>query len=378
VKRAHAHGLEPFITISEAPAWAERPAGGRAGANNPDPVEVARFAQAMARRYGGDYRGLPRVRAFEVWNEVNASFFFMPQRSGETLLSPALYREMVNQVALAVHGVHADNLVIAGATFPFFVDTASVQAIGPLRFMRELFCLSPALQPVTGCGDAIRADVWSTHPYTQGSPTHRVGNPDSVSIGQLPRMRKVLAAASRYGRIASARPVQFWASEFGWDTDPPDPNGVPVRLHARWVSEALFRMWDAGISLESWFRLRDSDENFVSGLYTHCDRGIACDRPKLSLQAFRFPFVAFRSRGRTLVWGRVPPGHRASVVIERFRRGGWQKLRRFRPNSHGIFVERMRGPRRGSLRARLAGGSETSIPFSIKRPPDRPISPPVG
>jgi hypothetical protein len=82
VQRAVANGLDPFIGISEAPAWAERGTGGRPGTNQPDPGELGLFAEATARRFGGGFTGLPRVKYWEVWNEANASFFRRASTSG--------------------------------------------------------------------------------------------------------------------------------------------------------------------------------------------------------------------------------------------------------------------------------------------------------
>jgi hypothetical protein len=383
-----AQHLEPFVNISEAPAWAERPAGGRAGTNNPDPVALRQFVTAAAIRYSGTYAGLPRVRAWEAWNEPNASFFFSPQWKGEPggrPLSPVLYRRLVNEFAAGVHGVNPDNLVIAGSTFPFVVNRPGVQAIGPLRFMRELLCMSKHLRAKPNCGEPLQFDVWSHHPYTAGSPTHGVGNPDSASIRDLPRMERLLKAAVKQGRVISSRRVALWVTEFGWDTNPPDSHGVPLRLQARWVSEALFRMWRAGVSVAAWFFLRDGagiDARFQDGLYFRCANpaDIACDRPKLSLEAFRFPFVAFRTGGRVLVWGRTPGGVPGTVTVERSRRGRWIRVKTERTDRFGIFFARprVRRNRTGSLRARLVGPSTESLPFSLKRPADFPISPPVG
>jgi hypothetical protein len=384
VTQVVAKGLKPFVNISEAPLWAERPAGGRAGTNNPDPISLHQFATAAAIRYSGRYGGLPRVRAWEAWNEPNASFFFSPQwqgKPGRNPLSPTLYRRLVNEFAAGVHGVDPGNLVIAGSTFPFVVDRPEVQAIGPMRFMRELLCVSKRLKAKPNCGEPLHFDVWSHHPYTSGSPTHRVGSPDSASIRDLPRMGKLLRAAVSQGRVISSGPVGFWVSEFGWDTSPPDRHGVPMRLHARWVSEALYRMWSAGVSLASWFFLRDGtgdDSRFQSGLYFRCATGIGCDRAKLSLESFRFPFVAFREGGRVRYWARTPGGARGTVVIERSRRGGWKRVARRPTDGYGILAGQLRGIRRGNLRARLASGSHMSLPFSLKRPKDFPISPPVG
>jgi hypothetical protein len=387
--RVAANHLEPFVNISEAPPWAERPAGGRAGTNNPDPVALRQFVTAAAIRYSGAYAGLPRVRAWEAWNEPNASFFFSPQwkdKPGGQPLSPVLYRRLVNEFAAGVHGVNPDNLVIAGSTFPFVVDRPQVQAIGPMRFMRELLCISKRLEAKPNCGEPLHFDVWSHHPYTSGSPTHRVGSPDSASIRDLPRMQRLLRAAVKQGRVIASRPVEFWVTEFGWDTNPPDRHGVPMRLHARWVSEALFRMWSAGVSLASWFFLRDGagdDRQFQDGLYFRCrtkpsDPG--CDRPKLSLESFRFPFVAFRQGRQVLVWGRTPDSRQGTVVIERARRGRWIRLATDHADAYGIFAARLRvrTDRRDRLRARLPGNSPKSLPFSLKRPADFPISPPVG
>jgi hypothetical protein len=382
VQRAVANGLEPFIGISETPAWAETSSGGRPGTNRPDPVEFGRFAEATARRFSGRFTGLPRVRLWEVWNEANASFFLHPQKAESRSVSPAHYRAMVNEFALGVHRVHGDNVVVAGGLFPFVIDRPTAQAIGPLRFMRELFCLSKRLRPKRGCRDRVRFDVWSHHPYTSGGPTHRASNPDNVSIRELPRMRKVLRAGVRYRRIIHSRAVSFWVTEFSWDTNPPDPRGVPIDLHARWVAEALYRMWRSGVSLVTWFQLRDDDakgrphnEVFESGLYDFCAGGLGCDRPKLSFQAFRFPFVAFRSGRRAHVWGRTPGGRAGRVVVDQLVGRGWRTVAAYRARGNGIFQGEPRRRGGGPFRARLSRGGEQSLPFSLVRPPDRPVNP---
>lgn len=379
VRAAVATGLSPLLTIEQAPPFAERNKSGTSGTGDPDPVQFGLFAEAVARRYSGAIAGLPRVSMFEAWNEPNASFFLFPQRNpnGSTY-SPSLYREMVNRFAAGVHRVHADNIVVAGALFPFTLNRPGAVTIGPYRFMRELLCLDEKLKVVPGCGPPVQLDAWSHHPYTSGDPTHKAGHPDSISLGDLPRMQKLLKTAARRGRIASHGPVKFWVTEFGWDTAPTDPKGVPLALHARWVSEAIYRSWSAGVSLFVWYRLRDGPPTGAvqSGLWFRCDAGVACDKPKTqSLQAFRFPFVAFRNRKRVTVWGRTPGGVRTAVLIQHRRNGKWRKVRRLRPNSAGIFQARLKGVRRGLLRARIAPRGEVAVPFSLKRPPDRPVNP---
>ena len=388
IQRAVANGLQPFVNVSEAPLWAERGRSGREGTSNPSPAELAAFAHAAAVRYGGAYAGLPRVPAWEVWNEVNASFFFLPQwkgKPGGEALSPVLYRTLVNAFADAVHGVNPANLVIAGSLYPFSLDRPNAQAIPPLKFMRYLFCLSQKLKLKPNCGEPMRFDVWSHHPYTSGSPTHDPLGPESVSIGQLGRMGSVLRAAVKQGRVISSHPVQYWVTEFGWDTNPPDPKGVPVRLQARWISEAFYRMWRAGVSLASWFQMRDGfgdGARFADGLYSICPEqpeNLSCDRAKISFVSFRFPFVAFRrDRRHVLIWGRTPSGVPGTVVVEQSRGGAFRRLVTIPSDRYGVFTRTLRSRRGGSLRARLANGSVGSLPFALKRPRDFPISPPVG
>jgi hypothetical protein len=386
VVRAVAHGLEPFISVSEAPKWAERPGGGRSGTNNPDPAEFAAFMRAAALRYSGTFAGLPRVRAWELWNEVNASFFFMPQfDSTDKPLSPVLYRSLVNSASAALHAVNPGNIVIAGSLFPFVVERPPVRAIGPMRFLREMLCMTKDLKVQPNCGEPVHLDVLSHHPYTSGEPAHQTATTDSVSIRGLARMARLLRAAVRQGRIVSSRPVGFWVTEFGWDTNPPDPAGAPLRLQARWVSEALYRMWSAGVTVASWFLLRDGvgdSRRFQDGFYFACTSNpsdVRCDTPKLSLVSFRFPFVAFKSGHRLRLWARTPGGVPAKLVVERHRRGKWRRFFSIKTDRYGIFLRVLRSKqRRGSFRARIAGTATVSLPFSLKRPPDFQISPPVG
>ena len=43
------------------------------GPSYPNAREFGEFAKAIARRFGGGFDGLPRVRYWQVWNEPNLS-----------------------------------------------------------------------------------------------------------------------------------------------------------------------------------------------------------------------------------------------------------------------------------------------------------------
>ena len=392
VKSAVRHHLKPMLSIFVAPAWAERSSEGPDGGRSPDPTELAAFGRAIARRYSGTMLGLPAVRLWQVWNEPNIYRFLMPQfdspfadpvPAGARALSPGIYRDLLNAFAPAVHGVSKRNLVITGGMTPFGRAFAASPAVGPLRFMRELLCLTPKNRPAPGCKQKASFDVWAHHPYTDGGPNHHAAEPGNVSLGDLPKMERVLKAAIRAGHIRSSVRVRFWVTEISWDTKPPDPHGVPAKTHARWVAEAMYRMWRSGVSLVTWYSIRDDPtrgkpdpEVYQSGLYFRCDTGPACDRPKPALAAFRFPFVALPSGGRTVVWGRTPFGRRARVTLELRRGGGWKKVTTLRTDTHGIFLRKLTRPRSGSMRAVAAGrGGARSPGFRIGRTRDLPVHP---
>lgn len=393
VRLAVASGLEPMVVLFGAPRWAEEGPASASGIDAPNPAQLALFARAAAVRYDGMYPRLPRVRYWGVWNEPNVSLFMFPQFQAGRPVSIARYREMVNGVAAAVKGVHADNLLVAGELFPNGITRAGVQAVAPLAFLRGLFCISAGKRPRATCRTRVNADIVSVHPYSSGGPSDRPANPDNVWVGNLSSVRTLIVAAQRSGNLVSSGPVGFWVTEFGWNTNPPSAGGVPVALDARWIAESLYRMSRSGVSLATYFGLRDGPAGtsiFQTGLYYGCAGGMQCDVPKPGLAAFRFPFVAYTTshRREVVVWGRTPGGMPRSVQVQRSAGRGWTRLTTLRTNGNGIFAARLRIPGSGrvarlALRAVLsswpahAAGEkrEASPGFSLTRPPDLKVMP---
>lgn len=381
VTKAVAEGFAPIVYVQTAPRWAQ-PCTAKSTACRPSPSELAQFMTAAARRYSGSFSRLPRVRYWQIWNEPNLDAHLVPQyEANGRPASPDWYRSMVNAAAGAIHSVRKDNVVVAGGLSPFGPWPGTRDKVAPLTFMRQLLCLSSGRNPKSVCRKRVRFDVWAHHPYTSGGPTHRAYSPNDVSAPDLWKMRVLLDAAARAGNLQSRSPVAFWVTEFAWDTNPPDPKGVPEELHARWVAEALYRMWDQGVSLVTWFTLRDqpftSSTPFQAGLYFRGSSGIKSDTPKMALTAFRFPFVAFRQQAKKSVmyWGRSPAG-RSAVIVEQKQQGAWRIVETLRPNGYGIFKGRhASAATSGFLRARLANGKDSALPFSLVVPPDRPVCP---
>jgi hypothetical protein len=383
IREAVARGLTPVIDFSKPPGWADSPPG--AGWEYPNPEQVALFAHALAARYDGSRPGLPWVRYWEAWNEPNVSYFLQPQLRNGQPVSVSTYRTIVDDFSAAVHGARADDVVIGGELFPNGFRHSEATAIAPLEFTRRLFCLSGGAFPHRVCRTEVHVDAWSVHPYTTGGPSTLPANPNNVWIYNLGALVSLVHAAQHLGALVSAHPAQVWVSEFSWDSNPPNSHAAPLGLLQRWVPEALYRSWLAGISVFTWFTLDDdptASPPLNSGLYFACSEGIACEKPKPILAAFRFPFVAFKlSRHRALVWGRTPGGMPERVQVQWQQGTQWHGLTTLAADGDGIFTAPIAlppaaNPQNAYLRVVRAGG-EASPAFSLHHPPDI-IVPPFG
>ena len=383
---AVASGLIPVAMIEEAPQWAQRCPASQGTNCDPDPAALAAFATAAAWRYGGNTGGLPRVSFWQGLNEPNLSLYFNPQFEGNRAVSPELYRNLINTFYAAIKAVDPSNIVVAAGLGPIAVPPYT---IGPMRFARELLCMRghTRVRPAPGnCGGGVHFDIFDIHPYTTGAPSH-TGGINDVQIGDLQKLQVLLEAADRAGRIKGQfQRTPLWIGEFSWDSNPPDPGGLQMKIETRWVAEALYRAWKAGVEAFFWFSLRDRSpqphlpfsQTLESGLYF---RGatIEQDQPKEILYAFRFPFVSYPQKGGLAFWGRTPSSLGGKVAIQAWRRGGWRRASVVRADRHGIFRGLIRshygGNKRGSVRAVYRG--EASVPFSMKPVGDFP-QPPFG
>jgi hypothetical protein len=365
VEAAQAAGLTPILDVLSTPNWAysHRPSGVNAG--SPKPVELGGFAQALATHYDGQ-NGLPDVTIYEVWNEPNLSLDMAP-------VSASAYRAMVNAVADSVHAVDPANLVVAGELDPFGHPKSGKQAwysAYPLAFMRALLCISKGAHPHSTCSAKVHFDVWAHHPYSFGGGFAKASVADDVELGDLPRMRAVLQAGVRLHHVVSSQSVQFWVTEFGWDTRPPRAGAAPMSLATRWTAESLYQAWRSGISLFTWFDLEDQSGAgpYKSGLYFHAS-SLSSAKPKPVLTAFRFPFVAYLHGATVSVWGRDATSDKQRVAIQLQHGKSWLTAAYVVANANGIFKATLRlsATKQDSVRA-VAPGSGKSLAFSLTVP----------
>ena len=269
------------------------------------------FALDLATHYKAPQFG-GHVKYWGMWNEPNLPSFLSPQyvkKNGKrTLVSADIYRTLLNRGARAVHQVDPDNRVIGGETAPFgHPNSPSPLAVPPQAPVRD------NSGQKTCSKSRVEADIWATHPYTSGNPgttpSARTTSPSVIlASGRSSSRARPARAASLNANQNVRRSIRLWNTEFSWDTKPPDDKGVPMKLHARWTAEALYRTWSLGIETLFWLQLRDYPvgDVYQSGLYRYKNATTEMGAAKLSLTAFRFPFVAYASNGRIKVWGRTP------------------------------------------------------------------------
>ncbi len=379
VRNAVAAGLTPVLQVDGTPQWAQRcqtPGVFPGSICDPNPGDLRAFATAAADHYSGRTAGVPAVKYFQGLNEPNLSLFFFPQyeASGKPI-SPFLYRDLINAFYAGVKAAEPADLVLLAGLGPIEIPQYT---IGPMKFARLLLCMKGTKKPKPtkeSCDGGVHFDIFAVQPYTTGAPTHEGGTND-VELGDLPKLQTLIQAADRAGRIVGAfKRTPLWITEFSWDSKPPDPGGLPMRIEARWVAEALHVAWSAGVENFFWYSLRDGpppnagqkySETLESGLYF---RGatVEQDQPKPFLPAFRFPFVAYPGK-KLEFWGRTPSGRGAKVKVQLREGGKWKQVKVVRADKNGIFRGKVGtgygNNKKGAARAIVA--KQSSIPFAMK------------
>ena len=368
--------MPPRAVCACSPHSPARPLGGgpgspvsaESGSWKPDPAALEGYGAALARRYSGAFpdparpgRTLPRVDAFQPWNEPNLDKYLTPQWSGGKTFAPAHYRGMLTAFTNGVKSVRASALVVSAGTAPFGDPLPNGHRIMPARFVREMLCLRRSkgrLVRATSCPSPARFDVLAHHPYSVGEPAREALNDDDVSIPDIGKLTTLLRAAERTGGALPRKRHRVWATEVSYDSSPPDPQGVPAAQHARYLEQTFYLLWTQGVDTITWFQIRDQLPNPSYAATNQSGVYFVDGRAKLAQRAFRFPLVAERAgRAALRVWGRAPVA--GSVRIERRAGSGWRLVRTVRATRHGTFLLRIATRSRMSLRARIGG--ETSL-----------------
>jgi hypothetical protein len=253
-------------------------------------------------------------------------------------------------------------VVAAAGTAPFGDLGPGGQRIAPAAFDRTLFCLNRSLRPQS-CPNPAHLDALDHHPYAIHGPFQHARNADDVSVPDLGKLKRILASARRYHRALPAGSKRLWVTEVSWDSNPPDPQGVPAATQARWLAETFYVLWKQGVDTVTWFKIRDDPKGAGFQFGNQSGTYLIDGTPKPSDAAFRFPFVVVKSKSGAGVWAKAPgPG---TVAIERLSGSTWRTVASGPTGSSNVVSLNLRGVRSGSFRARL--GSTTSPSVTLGR-----------
>ena len=391
-----------FNVTTPAPDWAT---GTPARADidetyEPNAAEFGNFVRAAATRYDGNH-GQPRVSYWSLQNEPNQPGWLTPQwvqRDGKWVeAAPRIYRAMVGAAWTALQETgHGSDTILVGETAPKGLRTnrGETRAIDALRFIRRLYCLDDNLQGLqgaaaeaAGCPTAnqladfpaqnpglFRMTGWAHHPYEllfapNKKPTWRDWS-TMANLGDLQGLLRRIYA--RYAQPLTGD-VPLYLTEFGYQTNPPEPRGVTRSQQARYLNHAEWIAWrNSDVRTLAQFLLRDDAEpisaTFQSGLQT------IDGKRKGAYAAYRFPIHVPKAkvrRGRQItVWGLPRPavnGSRPAVEVQ-FRRRGSKRWRRVKTVTgdadRGYVNTRMRLRRSGAVR--LAWGGITSRTVKVR------------
>lgn len=425
---ARADGIQVmFVPSGFAPLWAQGSNPGRYGGSynsnfafEPSDSQFAQFVRAAGSRYSGGFTPpgshspIPRVSAWELWNEPNFGEDLSPQGidGSSVLYAPVMYRGLADAGWGALHATgHGRDTILIGALAARGSQIVGFKRFGlpglygetkPLVFIRELYCLNPRYHHYLGVAAAVRgcptttagyrsfrarnpalfsSSGWSDHPYPVNQPPNRAfsGDPSYTDFSELPRMAQTLDRIQRV--YHSGKRFSIWNTEYGYITDPPNA-GQPVggcRCHyvspdlaGYYLNWAEYLSWhNPRIASTMQYLLYDPNPTvgtpeyggFASGLIYYPT--VMGGQAKSSYYDFRLPVFMPRTTagaGKTLeVWGDVRPAPFAAQDVRQaqyaqiqFSPGSsnsWRTVRTFKvTDPHGYFDTHIAFPSSGQVR----------------------------
>jgi hypothetical protein len=367
VSAAQARGFRVMAALSPpAPGWATAQRGDSFGVDRPSPTWFGRFAEAAGKHFTG-------IDLWTIWNEPNHPRFLYPQATrGRAAYSPHLYRRLVRAAVAGLRAAgHRSDTILFGELLPIGKSHLyRKNTIKPLRFMREFFCIGSHSRECRGYRPLTGVRGFAYHPYTRpNGPLGREPSPDDATIRSIGRVTRLLDRARARGRIRGGR-LPVWNTEFGFQSNPPDPFQTKLSRIPGFLSESEWISYkNPRVASFSQYTMVDTPVARRGDLFGTWQGGLRFangrDKPGL-LPAYRQPlFVRLLGPGAVEIWGDARPGGAgASVQIEQRKgRGSFSNLGTAFTvsNSRGYFRRRFRIATAAKRTFRFVeGGSLTS------------------
>lgn len=183
-----AQGLRLIAVLDQAPAWAGSP---------PRPADFARFAGALAERYG------QQIDHYQIWHNPNLSDGWGAPPNA------AAYAELLRQATQAIRTADPQARILLGSLAP--TREQGPDNLTDLAFLRALYA--------AGAGPYF--DIASVQPYgfDTGPDDRRVGE-GVLNFSRALLLREEMIAHGDQGKAV-------WASHFGWNSLPAQWNDFP-------------------------------------------------------------------------------------------------------------------------------------------------------
>ena len=350
---AKARGFKVMFALAPpAPGWATPTRGDRQGVTRPSAREFGRFATAAARRF-------PGVDVWTIWNEPNHPGHLYPQSTkGGRPVAPHLYRGLVRAAVSGLQrGGAGRDPILFGELLPIGKPVAGPKRnLKPLKFLRSFF----TGKPLSG------VDGFAYHPYTRAAgPLLREPTGDDATIRSYGRVLHVLDSARARGKLRGKK-LPIWNTEFGFQTNPPDPYGARIKSVPRFwsLSELWFSYSNRRVKSISQYTMNDQPGDtslWQSGLR------FANGALKPDIYAnYRLPILVRQlGPGAVEVRGDARPGGPGSTVqiFQRGRKGPFKPLggpMQIR-NVRGYFVSRYRISKAAGRTFYFTAGGQSSL-----------------
>jgi hypothetical protein len=360
VLSAAAHKLKVMVSISTpAPFWATAQPSRKNPVWKPNPRDFADFAQAVATRYA------KYVDHYAISNEPNQQQWLQPQSENGKFVAPHHYRAMVQAAYPRIKAADPGSLALIGELASIGSRVRGIRrGVRPLAFLRTMACRDSRYRAMRSGSckgfTPVIGDAIGHHPYQiLLAPNRPSRAADEAAIGDGPRLLRVLDRLRRTGglRTPSNRKFNVYYTEFGYQTKPPDPSGVPLGLQSAWLQLSSYIAYKTPRVKEiNQFRLTDGR---ISGsgpaAFSEFQSGLLFRnrRRKPAFLSFPHPFVISGNR----FWGHVRTGSRSRILVQRKTGRGYFTTYQGTANSRGYFSFNLPGRKPGKYRYKYSGGS---------------------
>ncbi|MCB0878496.1 MAG: hypothetical protein KDC46_05895, partial [Thermoleophilia bacterium] len=163
------------------------------------------------------------------------------------------YAQLLARTAVQIKKANRFALVAAGPTGP----SGGRYGTPPITFLAIVQRNLPRFLPGAGYFERRWVDAWAHNPYTGFK------NPPSRGTIRAPRvgMSNIRDLFTQLDRHYVTRRKPVWATEFSWETNPPDPDyGISPYLQGRYMAEA-FDWLDRTrrVPVAIWYGFTDAD-----------------------------------------------------------------------------------------------------------------------